>query len=62
MTHFPPFRYEIKEMFKKYNIKICIYGHLHGDGHYMIKEGNIDGVEYKMVSGDHTKFELIRLN
>jgi predicted phosphohydrolase len=62
MTHFPPFRYEIKEMFKKYNVKLCIYGHLHGDGHYMVKEGNIDGVEYKMVSGDYTKFELINLN
>ncbi len=62
MTHFPPFRYEIKELFKKYNVKLCIYGHLHGDGHYMIKEGNIDGVEYKMVSGDYTKFELIKLN
>ena len=62
MTHFPPFRYEIKEMFKKYNVKLCIYGHLHGDGHYMVKEGDIDGVEYKMVSGDYTKFELIKLN
>jgi predicted phosphohydrolase len=61
MTHFPPFRYEIKEIFKKYNVKLCIYGHLHGDGHYMIKEGNIDGTEYKMVSGDYTKFELIKL-
>lgn len=62
MTHFPPFRYEIKEIFKKYNVKTCIYGHLHGEGHYMIKEGNIDGVDYKMVSGDHTRFELIKLN
>lgn len=62
MTHFPPFRYEVKEMFKMYNVKMCIYGHLHGDGHYMIKEGLIDGVEYKMVSGDYTKFKLIKLN
>jgi len=62
MTHFPPFRYEIKEIFKKYNVQTCIYGHLHGEGHYMIKEGDIDGVDYRMVSGDHTKFELIQLN
>lgn len=62
MTHFPPFRYEIKETFKKYNVKVCIYGHLHGDGHYMIKEGLIDGVEYKMVSGDYTGFNLVKLN
>ena len=62
MTHFPPFRYEIKELFKKYNVKKCIYGHLHGEGHYMVREGEIDGVYYKMVSGDYTKFELVELN
>ena len=62
MTHFPPFRYEIIELFRKYNIKKCIYGHLHGEGHYMIKEGIIDGIDYKMVSGDYTKFNLIKLN
>lgn len=61
MTHFPPFRHEIKEIFKKYNVKKCIYGHLHGDGHYMVKEGIIDGTEYQMVSGDFTKFNLIEL-
>ena len=62
MTHFPPFKHEIKELFKKYNVKKCIYGHLHGDGHYMVREGLIDDVEYKMVSGDYTKFELVKLN
>ncbi len=62
MTHFPPFRYEIKELFKKHNVKKCVYGHLHGEGHYMVKEGIIDGVDYKMVSGDYTKFNLVKLN
>ena len=62
MTHFPPSRHEIQEIFKKYNVKKCIYGHLHGEGHYMVREGEIDGVEYKMVSGDYTKFELVKLN
>ena len=62
MTHFPPCRHEIQEIFKKYNVKKCIYGHLHGEGHYMVREGVIDGIEYKMVSGDYTKFELVKLN
>ena len=62
MTHFPPFRHEIKEILRKYNVKTCIYGHLHGEGHYMVREGIIDEVDYKMVSGDYTKFELIKLN
>ena len=62
MTHFPPFRHEIKEIFKKYNVIKCIYGHLHGEGHYMVKEGVIDNIEYIMVSGDYTKFRLKKLN
>lgn len=61
-THFPPFRHETIQMLKNYNVKICIYGHLHGQGHYMVREGNIDGIEYKMVSGDYTGFKLIKLN
>lgn len=61
ITHFPPFRHEIQELFKKYNVKKCIYGHLHGEGLYMVREGIVDGTEYKMVSGDYTKFKLIKL-
>lgn len=61
-THFPPFRYETLQLLKQYNVKLCVYGHLHGQGHYMIREGNIDSIEYKMVSGDHTGFELVKLN
>lgn len=58
--HFPP-TYEFKELMKKYNVKKCIYGHLHGEGQYMVKEGIIDGIEYFMVSGDYTKFHLIKV-
>lgn len=32
-----------------------------GYGHFMVKEGIIDGIEYKMVSCDYTKFKLIKL-
>ncbi len=62
MTHFPPCRHEIQVLFKKYNVKKCIYGHLHGEGHYMVREGLIDNVEYRMVSGDYTKFKLVKIN
>ena len=36
-------------------------GHLHGYGHFMVKEGIIDGIEYKMVSCDYTKFNMVKL-
>lgn len=61
--HFPPYssgRFE--EIMKKYNVKKCIYGHLHGYGHTMVKEGNIDGIEHKMVSCDYTNFKLIKIS
>ncbi|MDD3304171.1 MAG: metallophosphoesterase [Clostridia bacterium] len=59
--HFPPFIGKFQEIMKQYGVKTCVYGHLHGYGHCMIKEGIIDGIEYKMVSCDYTKFKLIQL-
>lgn len=61
-THFPPFENEFKSILEEYNVKICIYGHLHSEGHYMVKEGNINKIEYIMVSGDYTDFKLVKLN
>lgn len=60
--HFPPFISNFQSIMKEYNVKQCIYGHLHGFGHASIKEGNIDGIIYTMVSADYTKFDLIRLD
>ncbi len=59
--HFPPFLNEFQMVLKEYNVKKCIYGHLHGYGHCMIKEGIIDNIEYIMVSCDYTKFKLVKL-
>ena len=61
LTHFPPFYHEFKEILKQINAKVCIYGHLHGNGHYMVKQGLIDGINYIMVSGDYTDFKLIKI-
>lgn len=60
--HYPPFNYKIKKVLEEYSVKKCIYGHLHGDGHYMVKQGRDNNVEYIMVGGDYTGFRLIKLN
>lgn len=60
--HYPPFNYKIKRVLEEYNVKKCIYGHLHGEGHYMVKQGMDNNVEYIMVGGDYTGFRLIKLN
>lgn len=59
--HFPPFISNFESIMKEYGVKKCIYGHLHGYGHAMIKEGIINGIEYKMVSCDYTGFNLVKL-
>lgn len=59
--HFPPFNDNFVQIMKENDVKICIYGHLHGFGHKMIREGIIEGIEFKMVSCDYTDFKLIKL-
>ena len=65
--HYPPTNEdtmensEFMQIMKKYNVKKCIYGHLHGEAHKEAIEGNISGVEIKLVSCDYTDFKLIEL-
>lgn len=65
--HYPPFNqiegeeYSFINLMKQYNVVKCIYGHLHGPSHKDAKEGNIDGIEFKLVSSDYTGFKLVKL-
>lgn len=66
--HYPPFGKEevlkendLKEVLHKYNIKKCFYGHLHGDSCSDAVQGNIDNIEYKLVSSDYLNFELLEI-
>lgn len=60
--HYPP-RYKgytcepILELFEKYDVRKCFYGHLHGGSHSLAMEGLWDGVEYKLVSADRLNFQ-----
>lgn len=62
VLHYPPFTESgyvnegISALFKKYNVKKCIYGHLHGLGLSKAKEGVEDGVEYILTSADFLEF------
>ena len=65
--HYPPFSASKKEdtqfvqTMKKYNVTKCIYGHLHGQSHKEAVEGNINNIEYKLVSCDYTNFKLLKI-
>lgn len=64
--HYPP-RYKgytcepILELFEKYGVRKCFYGHLHGGSHSLAMEGLWDGVEYKLVSADRLNFQPFRV-
>ena len=59
--HYPP-KYkgyecpEIIELMKRYDVRQCYYGHLHGASHGLAMEGQWDGIEYHLVSADRLGF------
>lgn len=59
--HYPPIvngNSAFIEIMKKYNVKKCIYGHLHGESIKNAIEGIYDGIEIKLVSSDSLNFNL----
>ncbi len=46
------------QIMKKYNVKKCIYGHLHSLAIKEAVQGNIEGIEMKLVSADGLNFEV----
>ena len=59
--HYPP-KYkgyecpEILELLKRYQVRRCFYGHLHGQSHGLAMEGLWDGIEFRLVSADKLDF------
>lgn len=49
------------EIMKKYNVKKCFYGHLHGASIKDAFEGEFEGIEFKLVSADRLNFELYKI-
>jgi len=71
MMHYPPITKSMiengeknpyLELLNKYNIKNCIYGHLHGKAHEEACEGKIQNVNLKLVSSDYLNFNPIQLD
>lgn len=64
--HYPP-RYkgyecpEILELLRKYEVRNCFYGHLHGASHGLAMEGVWDGVNFKLLSADRLNFVPCRI-
>lgn len=59
--HYPPIFgsnecYEILDVLHEYQVKRCIYGHLHGQSCKSAINGVRDGIEYQLVSCDFVQF------
>ena len=59
--HYPP-KYkgyacvEIIDLLKKYGVRRCFYGHLHGASQKLAMEGVWDGIDYRLVAADYLNF------
>ena len=65
-THYPPVtaafqETEFHKILLKYDVKKCIYGHLHGISHQTAFTGFAGDVEYILAAGDYTEFNLLKI-
>lgn len=61
ILHYPPFNLdsspnEFINILKEFNVDLCIYGHLHAEGHRYVVEGMIENIEFHCVSCDYINF------
>ena len=64
--HYPPFDYRRKpsgfvELMQEYDVKVCVYGHVHSEGIKNAVQGNFCGIEFKLVSSDSMDFIPYRI-
>ncbi len=66
MTHYPPISYDLKEsnaseLLEKYNVNICIFGHLHNVKKEIPIFGEKNNVKYIFTSCDYLDFCPIKI-
>ena len=59
--HYPPIfngdrNDEMMSVLKKFDIKYCFYGHLHGYAHKNAVIGEREGIEFRLISSDYLHF------
>ena len=69
--HYPPIsknyinnenEMRILQVLKEYNVKKCLYGHLHGQSHSQAVIGMIEEIEFRLVSSDFLNFKLLKID
>ena len=66
MTHYPPVDDQMNpspasDLLEKYNVSICVFGHLHNVPHGALPFGEKRGVRYVFASCDYLDFKPIKI-
>jgi predicted phosphohydrolase len=66
MLHYPPCSHlgedtYFTDLLSTYQVRLCVYGHLHQAAHRYRFEGEKDGVQYQLVSSDYLQFQPLPL-
>jgi hypothetical protein len=66
MTHYPPISSDLKDskvskILEKYNVDICVFGHLHSVRENSLNFGEKNGVRYIFASCDYINFDPIQI-
>ena len=64
--HYPPrFRNyvctDIINVMKEFGVTHCWYGHLHSQGHRYAVRGEVDGIDYELISSDFLDFKPLKI-
>ncbi|MCC8131680.1 MAG: metallophosphoesterase [Ruminococcus sp.] len=59
--HYPPVYAGVEnpvilEILKKYEVRLCFYGHLHGKSHGLAINGEKYGINFRLISSDYLQF------
>jgi len=64
--HFPPFNRKgqpnaFTELLEEFNVKTCLFGHIHDSGRDYIFQGNRNGVTYRFIAADGIAFTPLQI-
>ena len=52
---------EILKLLRRYGVRACYYGHLHGASHKLAIEGLWDGVDFRLLAADYLNFRPAKI-
>lgn len=62
MLHYPPgANTAFAKVMQEEKVDFCVFGHLHGGYYGNAVQGNVRGVEYRLVSCDYLKFKPLKI-